>query len=190
MYAALEVLVRALAPITSFTSEEIWTAMPGRLHDSVFFATWKDLDGLFDGLKLSGEEETLIATLADLRSASQKRIEELRNEGKLGGSLEAEVALYLDAAGASRIGAAASELRFFFITSEVRVSALADAPADANSGSAAGMGFKFGVTATQHGKCVRCWHHRADVAANAGHPELCSRCVSNVEGKGETRAYF
>ncbi len=190
MYAALEVLVRALAPITSFTSEEIWTAMPGRLHDSVFFATWKDLDGLFDGLKLSGEEDTLIATLADLRSASQKRIVELRNEGKLGGSLEAEVALYVDAAGASRIGAAASELRFFFITSEVQVSALADAPADANSGSVAGMGFKFGVTATQHGKCVRCWHHRADVGTNTDHPELCSRCVSNVEGKGETRAFF
>jgi isoleucyl-tRNA synthetase len=182
--------VRALAPITSFTSEEIWTAMPGRLHDSVFFATWKDLDGLFDGLKLSGEEETLIATLADLRSASQKRIEELRNEGKLGGSLEAEVLLYLDAAGRERIGAAASELRFFFITSEVQVGDLANAPADANSGSAAGMGFKFGVTATQHGKCVRCWHHRADVGANTDHPELCSRCVTNVDGAGEHRAYF
>lgn len=40
------------------------------------------------------------------------------------------------------------------------------------------------------GKCVRCWHHRADVGHDAGHPELCGRCVQNVVGSGELRQWF
>jgi isoleucyl-tRNA synthetase len=39
-------------------------------------------------------------------------------------------------------------------------------------------------------KCVRCWHRRDDVGSHAEHPELCGRCVSNVEGPGETRRWF
>ncbi|MEO7149511.1 MAG: zinc finger domain-containing protein, partial [Rhodanobacteraceae bacterium] len=39
-------------------------------------------------------------------------------------------------------------------------------------------------------KCVRCWHHRADVGTHAEHPELCGRCIENVDGGGETRRWF
>ncbi len=190
MYAALEVLVRALAPMTSFTSEEIWAAMPGRLHDSVFFSTWKDIDALFDGLKLSKDEDALIESLAELRSVVQKRTEELRNEGKLGGSLQAEVALYADKSSSERLLGVAAELRFYFITSDVRIAPLAEAPADAIAVNANGYSLKLSVAATAHKKCTRCWHHRADVGQQAEHPELCSRCVSNIAGAGEVRAFF
>jgi isoleucyl-tRNA synthetase len=191
MYAALEVLVRALAPITSFTSEEIWAAMPGRLHDSVFFATWKDLDGMFDGLDLSADEDKMLNALSSVRTTVQKRIEELRNEGGLGGSLEANVVLYVNSDGLEKLRGLSEELRFFFITSEVRIAPLDQAPSDGiEPGNAGAFMFKAEVMATGHAKCVRCWHHRPDVGASVDHPELCSRCVTNVDGAGETRAFF
>ena len=46
-----------------------------------------------------------------------------------------------------------------------------------------------GVSASAHGKCVRCWHHREDVGASSTHPELCGRCIENVDGAGEQRKY-
>jgi len=190
MHAALEVLVRALAPISSFTAEEIWTQMPMRKHDSVFFSTFADIEPLFAGLSVTGDELALIADLGALRTTALKRIEDLRNEKQLGGSLEAEVDVYLDAASVARLGAAAGELRFFFITSDVRVHALDQAPADAMAAMFGSATAKVIVTATTATKCVRCWQHRADVGSAAAHPELCGRCVTNVEGSGEQRDWF
>ena len=190
MHAALEVLVRALAPISSFTAEDIWSQMPGRAHDSVFFSTFADIEPLFAGLAVSAEELALIADLGGLRTTALKRIEDLRNEKQLGGSLEAEVDTYLDAASVTRIGAARDELRFFFITSDVRVHALDTAPADAISANFGTATAKVTVARTTAGKCVRCWHHRVDVGSHAEHPELCGRCVTNVTGAGEQRDWF
>ncbi|MBL0027704.1 MAG: isoleucine--tRNA ligase [Rhodanobacteraceae bacterium] len=190
MHAALEVLVRALAPISSFTAEEIWTLMPGRTHDSVFFATFADIEPLFDGLAVSAEESALLNDLTILRGAALKRIEELRNEKKLGGSLEAEVDVWLDAASTARVAACRDELRFFFITSAVRVHDVANAPAEALVASFGANAARFIVTPTEAVKCVRCWHHRADVGSIAAHPELCGRCATNVAGEGERRDWF
>lgn len=190
MYAALEVLVRALAPIISFTADEIWLSMPSRQYDSVFFSTWDDLTPWFSDLKFSAQEESWIAMLSNARSAVLKRTEELRNAGQLGGSLQAEVNLYVGEPLYQELIALAAELRFFFITSDVRLSVLADAPLDAIPVVFADKEFKFSVQATSKPKCVRCWHHRDDVGAHSDHPELCSRCVINVEGKGEQREFF
>jgi isoleucyl-tRNA synthetase len=190
MCAALEVLVRALAPISSFTAEEIWALMPGRAQDSVFFSTFADIEQLFAGLAVSAEETAMIADLTALRGVALKRIEELRNEKKLGGSLEAEVDLYLDTASAARVAACRDELRFFFITSEVRVHELAAAPDAAIAASFGTANVNLIVTPTTAAKCVRCWHHRGDVGSHAEHPELCGRCVTNVAGEGERRDWF
>jgi isoleucyl-tRNA synthetase len=48
---------------------------------------------------------------------------------------------------------------------------------------------KLAVTASAHNKCVRCWHHREDVGKNSDHPELCGRCIENVDGDGELRRF-
>ncbi|MBK7146560.1 MAG: isoleucine--tRNA ligase [Xanthomonadales bacterium] len=190
MHAALEVLVRALAPISSFTAEEIWALMPARKHDSVFFSTFAEIEPLFAGLSVTAEESALIADLTALRGAALKRIEELRNEKKIGGSLEAEVDLHLDATSIARLDACRAELRFFFITSEVRVDALDAAPADAIAATFGSAVAKVVVTPTSAGKCVRCWQHRSDVGSEPDHPELCGRCVTNVSGEGEQRDWF
>ncbi|MDP5039578.1 MAG: hypothetical protein NWQ26_01745, partial [Paraglaciecola sp.] len=60
-------------------------------------------------------------------------------------------------------------------------------PEHANKTELAGLWVE--ITASAGQKCARCWHHREDVGANPAHPEICLRCVDNVEGEGEKRAY-
>jgi isoleucyl-tRNA synthetase len=79
------------------------------------------------------------------------------------------------------------ELRFVLLTSAARVAALAEAPADAQRVGLDEGEIALRVTPSEHPKCVRCWHYRADVGSDPEHPELCGRCIENVSGAGETR---
>jgi isoleucyl-tRNA synthetase len=118
-----------------------------------------------------------VSRLGELRGEVNRQIEQLRNDGKVGGSLDAEVTLAPDTDSRTRLADVESELRFFFITSEsASLRAMAPGP--------------FGRRRpTEHAKCVRCWHHRADVGAR-GAPGALRRCVENVAGDGETRRWF
>jgi isoleucyl-tRNA synthetase len=178
MYWTLEILARAFAPILAFTADEIWAELPDRRHDSVLFATWQELDAL-EAVALDADEDALIDRLFDWRAQAQKQIETLRTEGRIGGSLEAEVTIAADAATDARLAPYLGELRFFFLASAVHLVA-----------GAGGEGATITVAPTTAPKCVRCWHHRADVGSHADHPELCGRCVENVDGAGETRRFF
>jgi isoleucyl-tRNA synthetase len=178
MYWTLEILARAFAPILAFTADEIWAELPARRHDSALFATWQELDAL-ETVALDADEDTLMDQLFDWRAQAQKQIETLRTEGRIGGSLEAEVTITADAATDARLAPYLTELRFFFLTSAVHLVA-----------GAGGQGTSLSVAPTTAAKCVRCWHHRADVGVHAGHPEICGRCVDNVDGPGESRRYF
>ena len=80
-------------------------------------------------------------------------------------------------------------MRFVLITSYVRLHAIDEQPADAVSIELNGSRMGISLKPSEHGKCVRCWHHREDVGADPAHPELCGRCVNNVEGEGERRLY-
>ena len=73
------------------------------------------------------------------------------------------------------------------IVSEARLHPLAERPEDAPDTELPGLAVR--VSACPHPKCVRCWHHRADVGTDAEHPELCGRCVENVSGSGEIRQF-
>jgi isoleucyl-tRNA synthetase len=172
--------------------------LPARAHDSVFFATWADLAPIAELTPLSTEELDLIRDLEALRTLVNKEIERLRNEGVVGGSLEAAVSVATrDFARHAALARVAPELRFFFITSEALLAPpgsnqfeLVGAGVPGQSGTQSGSDWSVLVTPTDHSKCVRCWHRRADVGADAAHPELCGRCVENVAGDGESRRWF
>jgi isoleucyl-tRNA synthetase len=100
------------------------------------------------------------------------------------------VTLYLDAPLRERYADAAAELRFFFITTEVLVKPLDDRLAHAEKVTLEGAEAWVEASASTAGKCIRCWHHREDVGSHDDHPELCGRCVNNVEGDGEHRQWF
>ncbi|MBC7657388.1 MAG: isoleucine--tRNA ligase [Frankiaceae bacterium] len=191
MYRISEAFVRWIAPVLSFTADELWGFLPGDREENVLFSTIADIDELLpvDGnyLKVDGP---LMDGLLELRVAVSKVLEPMRAEGLIGASLAAEVVAYADLnedAFDAHPGIH-DELRFLFITSQMDLRPLSEKPADAIKPE--GSDAWILARPSAHAKCVRCWHYASDVGSHADDPELCGRCVENVNGDGETRRYF
>jgi len=159
-------LVRLMAPILSFTAEELWQYFTGRKDDSVFFHTLYKLPEVGDGDALLAKWKRL----RELRDPVRKEIETLRAEGKVGASLQAEIDLSAEGADYDALASLGDELKFLMITSAASV----------HRGTPS-----VSVTPSTKGKCDRCWHYRADVDAEG----LCGRCRLNLNGPGEPRKH-
>jgi isoleucyl-tRNA synthetase len=160
-------LVRLMAPILSFTAEELWQVFGAKADDSVFFHTWHEIPRPADGDALL-ERWT---RLRELRAPVRKQLEELRVAGKVGSSLQAELDLAVNGSDYELLASLGEDLKFVMLTSAVRV-----ARAEASAVT---------VTPSAHPKCERCWHYRGDVD-DAG---LCGRCRTNLHGAGEERRH-
>ena len=182
LYHIAEALVRWVAPIMSFTADELWQFLPGQRSASVHLETW--YTGLFELPASETLDSDFWQAVQDVKTAVNKQLEDARAKGVVGGSLEAEVDLYCSADLKSDLDRLGDELRFALMTSAARVH-------EWNEGGDITEvdGLRVEVKACADTKCVRCWHHRADVGANAEHPEICLRCVDNVEGDGEAREF-
>ena len=183
MFHILQGLVRWLAPVLSFTAEEIWRYMPGKRGDSVFLGNWYTLPALPEGAVDRGFWSEVIT----VRQAVARELEKLRVAGDIGSGLDAEVDIYGDDAWLKRLRRLGDELRFVFITSYVRVHPLSEKTANSIETDLKGLAVR--VAPSAFPKCIRCWHHREDVGSNEDHPQICGRCVLNVSGPGETRSY-
>ena len=187
MYHVAQAMVRWLAPILSFTAEEIWKHLPGASSapESVFLTTWHHLPQLpSDGI----DWDALIA----LRSAIRRELEKLRDAGSIGAPLEAEIDVYCSPEVFTRYSALGSELRFLTITSAARVHREETPPVEsvpADTGSGVIEGVRLIVAPSTAAKCPRCWHLQIDVGSDSAHPELCGRCAGNVSGRTERRRY-
>jgi isoleucyl-tRNA synthetase len=184
LHHLVEALVRWIAPILSFTAEDIWKHIPGVRGESVLLEEWY---GLPETAPVAGAVNW--EQVIEVRTAVSKELEKLRVAGAIGSSLDAEVDLYCPDDLRGTLAELGDELRFVLITSYARVRAAEGRPADAVETAAAGGALWIKAQASSHDKCVRCWHHRADVESDAAHPELCGRCVQNVTGPGEERRY-
>ena len=181
MYRIAEAFVRWIAPILAFTADEMWSYLPtpvsGRREDNVLFATW------YDRLEEMPLDSALGANAFDallaLREQVSRTLEPMRAAGEIGAALDAELTLACDAGTFARLAPLADELRFLFISGDVVV---------VEDGASTGLAVR--AMATAKPKCVRCWHRRADVGTATLHPQLCGRCVVNVDGPGEERRYF
>ncbi len=185
LFDILEALVRWITPILSFTADEIWRCMPGERTQTVFAATW------YEGLAELPADAALGRDFWDLamqlKTAVNRELERARNAGIVGGSLEADVQLFCDAPLASQIARLGQELRFVLISSAASIHPASDAPAEALGTELPGL--QLLVRPAPGTKCVRCWHRLEDVGSHAAHPELCGRCIDNVDGVGEVRQY-
>lgn len=185
MYHIVEALVRWMAPILTFTAEEIWQFIPGKREESVFLSTWyTDLAEVAD--KDMNQEYWNEIRL--VRDAVNKEIEAQRNAGKVGSALEAMVDLYCESHLKEKLDALHDELRFVLITSSAKVH-LANTHIVEGAIKTEVPGLNVQVAAVSYTKCERCWHRREDVGADAAHPTLCGRCVVNVDGEGEVRRF-
>jgi isoleucyl-tRNA synthetase len=181
LYHIAHSLTRLLAPILSFTGEEVWQHLSGNPDDSVFLHTWHKLPELRNAREIRERWQKL----RQMRAAVQKRLEELRVAGSIGSSLAAEVELYAGGETLSYLKSFGDDLRFAFITSQARVSN-GSHPEALPSGV---EGLALRVMPSAHSKCERCWHYRADVGADKNHASICGRCVSNLYGSGESRHF-
>jgi isoleucyl-tRNA synthetase len=184
LYLICEAMVRWMAPVMSFTADEIWQQMPGKRSRFVFTQEW------FDGLFPMKEDEPMNAgywsEIQKVRDEVYKKLENARNSKIIGGSLQAEVELYCtDDSLFEKLGKLQNELRFVLITSKAAVSRVDSLPEDAEATDLAGLGVK--ISASQHQKCERCWHYVDTV----GHVRegICDRCVENIDGDGEIRRF-
>jgi isoleucyl-tRNA synthetase len=185
LYHMAEALVCWIAPILSFTAEEIWENLPGEREDSVFLAEWYSGLAELPASQPMGRDywQQVIA----VRDAVNRELENQRGQGVLKGGLDAAVTLYCGDALAAALSELGEELRFVLITSEAAIEPLANAPAEAAATDVEGLALR--VTVCEDEKCERCWHRRPDVGTDATHPGLCGRCIINVDGSGEQR-YF
>jgi isoleucyl-tRNA synthetase len=185
MYHIAEAMVRWLSPIISFTADEVWQHIPGERAESVFTQTW--YDGLFALDTDDAFDRSFWVQVTAARTAVAKQMEQLRADGAIGSSLDAELDLYCDDALYAVLERLEDELRFVHITSQARLHRLADRPEGAVATELEGLLVQ--VAASEHTKCSRCWHRREDVGSSPDHPELCGRCVTNVDGAGEPRRF-
>ncbi len=185
LFHIIEALVRWLAPILSFTAEEIWQHIPGKRNESVFLNTWYlSLAELKENAEMNPEYWEKIRLVRD---AVNKELENQRAAGKIGAPLEGSAYLYCDAALKAQLDKLGDELRFVLITSSVEVHLANSQLHGAAATEVPGLWVK--VEPVNAAKCERCWHRSPDIGEDPSHPTLCLRCVENVDGKGEERLY-
>ena len=165
--------MRLIAPILSFTADEIWQLLEVNNQKSVFEDAWYDLPKHALTEKEISEWQDVIS----VRGLVNKAIEEKRAQSLVGSSLQSEIDIYADGQLFESLESLKDDLRFVMITSRAVVY------------KQAGSDVQIDVTPSTHAKCDRCWHYRADVGHHAEHPTICGRCVSNLFGAGEVRKY-
>jgi isoleucyl-tRNA synthetase len=188
MWHIAESMVRWLAPMLSFTAEEIWGFLHGTRAKSVFLTTWHELPDVPD-------DEIDWTALIALRGDVSRELERLRVSGAIGAPLDAELEVWCTAPQYRRLSALGPELRFLMIVSEAQVHEVtpndrAAVPGDAVAApSVEGGEVWIRVRPSTHQKCIRCWQHRPDVGQSPEHPQICLRCVGNLSLPGETRRF-
>lgn len=181
LYHITMTLVKLIAPILSFTAEEAWVEMrnsflkntPLAQGLTVFTELYHDVPAVAHAETISVRWQRVL----EIRALLNKELENTRTEGLIGSALQAEVDIYANTEDAAILTALGEDLRFVFIVSRADVHASED-----NS-------LRFVIKPSEHQKCDRCWHYREDVGSDSEHPEICSRCVSNLTGEGEHRTH-
>ena len=169
----LNILVRLIAPILSYTAEEIWQTSERLNHqeESVFLSN-------FDISEINNEStinELDWKRIFEIKDAVNQSIEEMRNENKLKGSLDSVVNIFANSEDIKILEKLGNELHFLLISSEASI--------EINES------FKINVNSSKNTKCTRCWHRHSSVGGNKEHPELCNRCIENIDNDGEQRKF-
>ncbi len=182
LYHWVQAMTRWMAPILSFTADEIWEHIPGVKDESLFVQSWYDQfpEHVNDDVFTDQYWESLML----VRDEVNKHLEGFRKAGDIGSGLDAHVVLHARGNLLKQLQALKNELRFVLITSDASVVEMGD-----QSSNTALPDLFVAVHVTEAVKCVRCWQRREDVGQVKAHPELCVRCVDNVDGAGEVRLY-
>lgn len=185
IYQILATFNAWIAPILSFTAEEVYDYIPKpNKKNSIFFEEFYELKTF----KINKLDLYIFDDLMSIKDEVNKLIEIARDRGEIGTSLSAKAVFYLDDAMLAKMKPLKNELKFAMLTSYVDLKPLGEAPNDATISKIDGLKLK--VIASDNKKCARCWHYVKDVGLDTNHPDICARCVSNVVGTGEQREFI
>jgi len=185
LYHIAEAMTRWMAPVLSFTAQEIWTALPGQDKEFVFTDVWySDIEKYAE----SGElDDAYWSEVLAVKEQVNRALEVAKKDKLVGASLEAEVTLYASDSLLANLAKLEDELRFVLITSVAELQPLSEKTEDAFDSEVDGLFVS--IKASEAKKCERCWHYTSDVGQHEGHDDLCGRCVENVDGQGEQRKF-
>jgi len=174
LYVIAESLTHWIAPILSFTAEEIWKHLPEREQESVFLSDWLDIEEPKSNINWD--------QLNQINTHILKALEVARDDGEIGSPLDAHLEISADQYTYDFLKQFSEELRFLFITSSVDLSIGSDLDSKEK--------MRVKVSKSKAEKCGRCWHRQETVGDSDEHPEICSRCISNISDSPEERSYF
>ena len=175
LWNIVQTLTRLMAPVLSFTAEEIW-AIAGNeenARESVMLSTPHVLPAAADEAALI----THWQAIREFKGETTKVLESLREAGKIGSSLQAEVVVQASGARYDALAALGDDLRFVLVCSKTTLTRVGNESEQS-----------IAAEPSTHTKCARCWHWRSDVGHDVTHPELCGRCTANLFGAGEARS--
>jgi isoleucyl-tRNA synthetase len=178
--ALLDGIVRLMAPVLSFTAEEVWQHMPATetKETSVHRAEMAKVNPERQNAELAKTWERLLQVRREVTGV----LELARAEKRIGHPLDASVTLFVDAALQSLLVPYAAELRTLFVTS--RVDLVSGEPAEGVGIKSGIEGLSISVTRVTDEKCERCWIYDPTVGKDAHHPTLCGRCREALEKRG------
>ena len=186
IYHIVHALVRWMAPILSFTADEIWEATPKTSDLPIQLCEWyTDLSSFKDSDKLGLD---FWSKMQEIRSEVNRILELKRNDDLIKASLEAKITLYADETNHQLLSQLGNELRFLLISSQAELKTIEQKSATAVESTIAGLFID--IEKLREIKCERCWHRSASVGENSEHKDICSRCVENITTEaGETREF-
>jgi isoleucyl-tRNA synthetase len=181
MYKILTTLTKLMAPILSFTAEEVWRYIPKK--PSVVVSTHRDEESVFLSKFPEVEEKFLDDSFEQkwqrffqIRDEVNKALETARKNRLIGSSLEADVSLYLSEELYKLLSPYKGLLPTLFIVSGVLIKTDTRGPQGAFVSDEV-EGLNVFVNKAEGNKCERCWNYSVDIGKDKGHPTICPRCI-------------
>ncbi|MBI1919910.1 MAG: isoleucine--tRNA ligase [Geobacter sp.] len=174
MYLILDTLVKLIAPVISFTTDEVWRYMPGKREESVHLAEFPKLcpENRDDALVERWEK------LMKVRAEVSKALELARVQKVIGHSLDASVTITAPAEWLSFLGEYAGELKSVFIVSKAEL--VGEITGEKYAAESI-PGLEIAVSAAPGAKCERCWCYDEEIGRDAEHPTICPKCLEAVK---------
>ena len=176
MQAILSAMIRLMAPVLSFTADEVWSYMKeSGKDDTVFLASFPKAEEKYLDSALEERWDRIIA----VRGEVAKVLEALRRDKKIGHSLDSGVTLFAAPELYGFLSKYQNDLAFIFIVSSVTLADASEAPGDAYTSETV-KGLRIIAGPAKGKKCGRCWMYSETVGAVKEHPEICGRCAGNL----------
>ncbi|MFV9924648.1 MAG: isoleucine--tRNA ligase [Francisella endosymbiont of Hyalomma scupense] len=186
IYHIVHALVRWMAPILSFTADEIWEAAPKTTDLPIQLCEWyTELKSFDTDAELDLE---YWAKIQEIRSEVNRVLEIKRNEDVVKASLEAEITIYADKDNYKLLEKLGNELRFLLISSKANLKVIEEKSCKSIAANIPGLSIE--ITKIEEPKCERCWHRSSTVGRNQQYKDICIRCVENITtATGESREF-